>query len=274
MKRSSLLRSLLLVGSLCTTQAFSQFTFVAHRGASYDAPENTLASANLAWEQNADAMELDVFLTADNQVVVFHDKTTERISGVKLIVEESTAKQLRNLDVGNWKGANFAGEKTPFLEEIIETVPEGKELVVEIKSGPAIIPALKRIAEKSRKESQLVFIAFNLNTIIQTQQAFPKNRCYWISSEEDSLFERMERAAAAGLHGVDLKHTIINDAVMQKAKELNLEIWTWTVNNVDEAKRLADIGVRAFTTDRPAWLREALTEAFAKEAPERNELPR
>src|SRR5262245_4724666 len=92
---------------------------VAHRGASYDAPENTLASLKLAWEQKADASEFDVFLSKDGKIVVIHDADTKRTAGVDKKVVSQTLDELRALDVGSWKNAKFKGEKIPTLDEML-----------------------------------------------------------------------------------------------------------------------------------------------------------
>src|SRR5215218_7394628 len=80
---------------------------VGHRGASFDAPENTLASVKLAWEQKADAAEFDVFLSKDGKIVVIHDANTKRVAGVDKPVVQQTLEELRTLDVGKWKNPKF-----------------------------------------------------------------------------------------------------------------------------------------------------------------------
>ena len=84
---------------------------VAHRGASYDAPENTIAAFKLAWEQGADIAEGDFRLTADGEIVCIHDQDTARVSDDYLVVSKSTLAQLRRIEVGAWKGKKWAGEK-------------------------------------------------------------------------------------------------------------------------------------------------------------------
>ncbi len=241
---------------------FAQQTFIAHRGASYLAPENTVASANLAWELGADAVEIDVYLTKDNRVMALHDKDTKRTTGGKktFAIKDTPSLVLRDLEVGGWKNEKYKGEKIPFISEIIETVPEGKNLVVEIKAGSEIIPHLKREIEKSGKLDQMIFIAFGWETILDTKKEFPDNACYWLSSLKQGLKKRMEEAAAAGLEGVNLSYKIIDEEVMQLARELNLEVLTWTVNDPVIAKKMTDLGVKAITTDRPKWLKEEMTK--------------
>src|SRR5580704_14008797 len=91
------------------------FCFVAHRGASFDAPENTLAAVNLAWRQRADAVEIDVHLSRDGQLVVIHDYNTRRTTGVNRLVARQTLAELRALDAGRWKGLEWLDETIPTL---------------------------------------------------------------------------------------------------------------------------------------------------------------
>ena len=249
---------IILIGLKITAQN----TFIAHRGASYLAPENTVAAANLAWELGADAVEVDVYLTKDNRIMVIHDKDTKRTcSGKKnLSIKDSPSMLLRDLDAGIWKGNEFEGERIPFLIEIIETVPEGKKLVVEIKCGSEILSALKRCIEKSEKKEQVIFISFDWKTIVETQKEFPGNKCYWLSSSKSGLNKKMEQAVENGLAGLNLKHSIIDQEIIEMAKEKGLEILTWTVDEPEEAKRLTELGVTGITTNRPKWLKEEMAK--------------
>lgn len=240
----------------------AQNTFIAHRGASYMAPENTLASAKLAWELGVDAVEVDVYLSADNRVVVIHDKTTKRTSGgqANYKVAKTNSDVLCGVDVGAYKSDKYAGEKIPYIEQIIKTVPEGKTLVVEIKCGAEILPALKKAVGQSGKKGQIVFISFGWKTILETQKVFPENKCYYLKMFSAGLARRMRLAAKNGLTGVNLNHKIINSKVMQRANELGLEVLAWTVDEPAEAKRLNGLGVTKITTNRPKWLKEQLAK--------------
>ena len=148
----------------------------------------------------------------------------------------------------------------PFLSEIIETVPVGKQLVVEIKSEKEIIPHLKRDIQKSGRQNQIVFISFGWETILETQKEFPDNKCYWLSSSKSGLNDKIEQAAAAGLAGVNLNYSIIDEEVISMAKENNLEVLAWTINDPAIAKRMTGWGVKAITTDRPRWLKEEMAK--------------
>jgi glycerophosphoryl diester phosphodiesterase len=255
-------RQLTIITLFFSMNLLAQNSFIAHRGASYLAPENTVASANLAWELGADAVEVDIYLSKDNRVMVIHDKDTKRTcTGKKnLTIEDTPSILLRDLDAGTWKDEKYKGEKIPFLSEIIETVPEGKTLVVEIKCGSEVIPHLARITEKSGKSEQIVFISFGWKTIVDTKKEFPENKCYWLSSSKSAVRKKITEVTAAGLDGINLDHSIIDDEIMSLAKENNLEVLSWTVDDPAEAQRLTALGVTGITTNRPKWLKDEMSK--------------
>jgi glycerophosphoryl diester phosphodiesterase len=246
---------ILLLFLLYSLSTFGQIDFIAHRGESGLAPENTLAAFRLAWELNAEAVELDIHLSKDNRVIVIHDGNTKRTSGKDLEVKNTISDDLRKLDVGLFKDSAYKNEKIPYLEEAIATIPQHKKLVIEIKSGEDVLPALEKIVAASGKKEQLVFIAFDWHTILETKKLFPENRCYWLSNNKKEVLEKMEDVAAAGLTGLDLHFLVIDEAIMQKARLLNLDIIAWTVDNPVEANRLIALGVKAITTNYTARLR-------------------
>ncbi|MDP6721144.1 MAG: glycerophosphodiester phosphodiesterase family protein, partial [Pirellulaceae bacterium] len=108
-----------LLTLLVTSDGARGQLIVAHRGASYDAPENTLAAFRLAWRQGADGIEGDFYLTKDGQIVCIHDADTKRTAGVSRQVAKSTLAELRELDVGRWKDEEFAGERMPTLQQVL-----------------------------------------------------------------------------------------------------------------------------------------------------------
>ena len=250
----------MLIFTILSTGLFARPFYIAHRGASYLAPENTVASAKLAWELGADAVEIDIYLSLDNKVMVIHDKDTKRICKEEdnKVIKSTSSIDLRKLDAGIWKGEKFKGEKIPFLSEIIETVPEGKTLVVEIKCGSEVIPAMKECIDKSGKSDQIVFISFGWETIIDTREAFPGNKCYWLSSDKSVLKKKIKESAKIGLDGVNLHYNVVDKKVVKAAFSRGLEVLAWTVDNPEEARRLIRLGVTKITTNRPAWLKEQL----------------
>jgi glycerophosphoryl diester phosphodiesterase len=252
--RNKILLVILVFMTWTATRA--QVKIIGHRGASYMAPENTVASAKLAWKYQADAVECDIWLTKDNMVICSHDGSTKRTTGTDLKISETDSETLRKLDAGSFKDAKYKGQKLPFLYELLKTVPKGKELVIEIKCGPEVLPYLKPVVEKYGKDKVTSFICFDLQTIAETKKMFPDNSCFWLCSKADLLEANFSKAAEAGLDGVSLHYSIINEDVMKRAAVLKLEVYSWTVDDPDEAKRLTALGVKGITTNRPGWLRE------------------
>ncbi|HPT21468.1 MAG TPA: glycerophosphodiester phosphodiesterase family protein [Bacteroidales bacterium] len=250
--------SLLLLAIAVTAMAQAQIKIIGHRGASYLAPENTVASAKLAWEVGADAVETDIYLSKDNKIIVSHDANTKRTSGQDYKIKETSSKILRKLDVGSFKNEKYKGEKIPYLDEIVRTTPAGKEMVVEIKCGNEILPYLEKVVKKYEKSVVFTFICFDFQTITDTKKAFPKSKCYWLCGNTEVLNKTINKVPEAGLEGISLSYNIVNEEVMQQAKNLSIEVCTWTVDDPAEAKRLISLGVKVITTNRPGWLKEQI----------------
>ncbi len=158
------LRTLLAL-ALCASYLFAT-PLVAHRGASADAPENTLAAFRLAFARGADAIEGDFRLTRDKRIVCMHDATTKRTAGVDKTVANATLAELRKLDVGG-------GERIPTLEEVLPLIPRGKHLVLEIKCGVEIVTHLKRALAETPSE-RVVVIAFDEDVLRAAKRKMPR----------------------------------------------------------------------------------------------------
>lgn len=246
----------------------SALEIVAHRGASHDAPENTLASLKLAWEQQADTGELDVYLTKDGRAAVIHDKTTKRTAKTDLNVASSTLEELRALEVGSWKAPQFAGEKIPTLEEALATIPDGKRMFIEIKCKQEILPEIDRVLKAcGKKKEQFAVICFDYPTCRDAKVLWPEIPVYWLAAykkdqqteEYPALDGLIEKAKAAKLDGLNLDYKFpIDAAFVSKIKAAGLNFYVWTVNDAAVAQRMKTAGVDGIATDRPGWLREQL----------------
>jgi glycerophosphoryl diester phosphodiesterase len=247
---------------------------IAHRGASYDAPENTLAAMKLAWEQNADAIELDLWLSKDRKLVIIHDSNTRRVGGDTNHVARQTWAELQRVDVGAWKNPRFKGERIPTLESILATIPSGKRAVLEIKCGPEILPEMARVIAKSgRRPQELAIISFQFETLRASKKEFPQIEHYFLHSykkdertgEFPKLGDLIRRSKSAQFDGLDLHFDWpVDKAFVAEVKGAGLKLVMWTVNDAAVARRLTDAGVDGITTDRPARLREALAGAKAQ----------
>jgi len=239
----------------------------AHRGASYDAPENTLASFNLAWEKNADGIEGDFYLTSDGHVVCIHDATTKRTGDTNLTVAASTLAELKTVDVGSWKGPEWAGERIPTLEEVISTIPAGKYIQIEIKVGVEIVEPIAKILEASSlTPDQIIIICFNQAVVSAAKKRLPDCRVLWLVSLKDNKPSAAEILTVLKSTGADGVGTSANASMIDedyvKTVQANgsYKFNVWTVNSGGLASQFAATGMEAISTDRPAYLRFSLRD--------------
>lgn len=247
-----------------------QFLIIAHRGESFDAPENTLASINLAWERNDKAVEIDIQLTKDKKIIVAHDKNTYRLAGKFKNILSQTLNELKFLDVGSYKGEKWKGEKIPTLNEVLKTLPKNKYLFIEIKSDSEIIQFLKNIIDNSLIEPEFIkFISFNKDLIAKLKTVFPLHQCFWIY--ENKIFKRrksipeiINQCKETGLDGLDLRaDTLNNETEAREIKQAGLDLYTWTVNDFNEAKKFYQWGFDGITSDKAKMLQDKF-DAYKK----------
>lgn len=241
---------------------------IAHRGASFDAPENTLAALRLGFEQGADAGELDIHLSKDGRVVVHHDADTARSAGRKQPVATQTLDELRTLNVGQWgkwTGSAFA-EKIPELSEVLALVPAGKRLFIETKVGVQVLPELEKVIRASGlAPRQLPLITFDLETARAAKLRLPAHEVSWIvgypaDRPAPAVEDLIGQAQSAGLDGLDLNFKFpIDTAFVQKIHAAGLKLYTWTVDDPVVARAQVAAGVDGITTNRPGWLRTQLS---------------
>lgn len=238
---------------------------IAHRGASADAPENTLAAIRLAWQQGADAVEIDVQLTADGQLVAIHDETLLRTGGVDWPVKDRTLAELKTLDVGSWKSPLFAGEQIPTLAEVLDIVPSGKRLFIEMKCGVEALPELVRVLSAARtSREQTVLIGLDFDTIAAVKRALPDRIACWVTEQfavsnslgsalKPTTAELIQRAMAAKLDGLDINNLPERPSGdIAQITQAGLQAYVWTVNSVERAAWHQAEGILGITTDVPA----------------------
>jgi glycerophosphoryl diester phosphodiesterase len=258
----------LLLFLLWSASNLSAVEIIAHRGASFEAPENTLAAMQLAWHQQADAIELDLWLSKDGRLVVFHDADTKRFEDTPRNITGLTWKETQQVDVGGWKAPSFKGTRIPSLDSILTTIPEGHRAVLEIKCGPEIVPELARVIQASqRPPNQIVIISFSFEALQASKKMFPKVEHYFLHDykkqaphgQYPALAPLIARAKEAGFEGLNLHFNWpINKNFVHEVKAAGLKLYVWTVDDPAVARRLKEAGVDGLTTNRPQWLREQL----------------
>ncbi len=241
---------------------------IAHRGASENAPENTMAAFRLAWEEGADGIEGDFFLSADGKVVCIHDDTTKRTAGRSIAVKKSTLAQLRKLEYGGWKDPKFRGERIPLLTEMLDELPAGKWFFLEIKDSVRIVkPIAEILAEKSPDKGRVIIISFDKEVIKACRETIPEYRACLLSSlknfskrgEPERVLGDLERCGSQGL-AFKISAPVSREW-LQKSRGENGILMAWTVDTQDAALRAKGFGVDFIGTNKPEALREALGKA-------------
>jgi glycerophosphoryl diester phosphodiesterase len=236
---------------------------VGHRGAAAHAPENTLESFRLGVEMGADAIELDVHLTADGQLAVIHDDTLERTTDRNGPVAMLTMDEIRQADAGarftrdDDSGTPFAGKghTVPTLGEVLEWLPDEVGLVIEIKARAApdaVVEAVK--AHPVRSSGRLSVISFDEPVIDRVRELDPEIKTGYLLVPSQPIHDAILWATDHGHLGVhpwegDLAfnaHTVLADAVMY-----GREMGCYVVNDPDRMIQLATLGLWGFVTDVP-----------------------
>jgi glycerophosphoryl diester phosphodiesterase len=270
----TIFRATLVLALMCAfgSTASAQL-IIAHRGASHDAPENSIAAFKLAVEQGADGFEGDYWLGAGGQILCLHDPDTERVAGKKLLVTKAPFKQLRALDIGSWKDPKWHDERMPTFEECLAAVPAGKKFFIELKSGPEVVgPIAKVIAKSTISPEQLVFISFKDEAIAECKKQLPHIKALWLcrfkkKSDRDKDPPTVEEVAATlkrihadGLNAEAVPECV-DEAFLKRLNDLGCrEFSVWTVDDPEVAKFYAKLGAWSITTNRPEWLRAKMAE--------------
>jgi glycerophosphoryl diester phosphodiesterase len=242
---------------------------VAHRGAPAAAPENTIEAFRLAVEMGADAVELDVHLTADGKLAVMHDETVDRTTDLTGSIESMTMKQLRAADAGyRFEGPDgsfpFRGKglTVPTLAEVLTWLPDGIGLVVEVKARQAIAPTVKALsASPVRAAGAATLISFDEATIDEAHalDAELPTGYLLVPSQpiEAALIYAVEHGHAA-VHPWEGDLGLDPGPILAQAQAYGRLMGCYVVNEAARMQHLAAYGLWGFVTDVPDVGRQAL----------------
>lgn len=239
---------------------------VAHRGASADAPENTLAAADEALAQRADAVEVDVQRTADGHLVLVHDATLARTTDVARVfptralapVGSFTLAELRRLDAGSWFSPAFDGERIPTLGEFADRLRGRADLLVELKD-PARHPGVeKEVAhELDGPRPGVVVQSFDHDVMRTFAEVAPGVPAGWLFDGRPTAAQ-LDDAAAHGVTQINPSFRVVDDALVAQVRARGMQTGVYTVDDPGDMRRIAATGVDRIITDRPAVLRTVL----------------
>jgi len=229
------------------------FLGIAHRGASGRAPENTHAAFAAALALGAEAIELDVQLSADGELVVIHDETLERTTDGAGPVGDRTAAELAALDAGSWFAPEYRGERIPLLADVIAQVRDRVTLNVEIKSARdlgVIEPKLAALVAAERATEWVVFSSFHAGAVRGMRASAPWARL-GVLCDEDPRTRGLALAGEVGAELVIPGRRWVDARIVEEAHVRGYDVWVWTVNEPGEIRRLIALGVDAIFSDYP-----------------------
>ena len=234
---------------------------LAHRGASADAPENTLAAFEEAVAQGADGVELDAMVCGSGEVVVCHDEVLERLAGLSWEVRTTSWWKLRRADVGSRLG--FAPARIPLLEEVLEALPAHFLVNIELKcdhfSDGGLAQKVARLVEERELGERVVISSFNPLCLFRMAAAAPSlRRGFLIDPDKRWGPQAHALTPLVSSHSVHPYHAQCTPERVQGWLHQGLRVAVWTVDDAQRARELRDMGVSYLITNRPRAVREAL----------------
>lgn len=249
--------SIVKSGVMDNVEALRIPTVSAHRGSSYDAPENTLASIQAAIDDMADYAEIDVRPTKDGKIVLSHDESLKRTTGLNKLVGEVTYEEIEKLDAGSWFSEDYAGEKIPLLEQVLELCDNKLNLNIEIKSPAdedsedSFVENLVALIKEYNFEDQCVVTSFNYDMITKVKELDEDIKTGLISTMFLANTSRLQSVDAVSLNNIFITQDLV-DYMHNNGKK----VFAWTVNSTSTATKMLSYGVDNIITDNPVLIKE------------------
>lgn len=221
----------------------------AHRGASVECPENTMAAFRRALELGVEGIELDVHVSSDGVPVVIHDDSVDRTTNGSGKVAEMTVEQLQRLDAGN-------GETIPTLGEVLDLVGDRLHVDIEIKANDAADAVLR---ELDGRDTRWLISSFRWD-VLKYVRSRDADAELWVLTvvASDEAIEVLREINASALA---IDHRGLDDDIVAFLADEDIRFWPWTVNDVERAKQCVEWGAIGICTDDPATLQQAFGQA-------------
>ncbi|WP_424832335.1 glycerophosphodiester phosphodiesterase [Ruegeria sp.] len=242
-------------GLLERVQAPDRAEVIGHRGAAAVRPENTMAAVVKAIEDGADWVEIDVQETADGVVVIAHDSDFMKLAGVPLKVWDATMEDVAEIDIGSWFGPEYASERTPTLQEVLEAAKGKSKVIIELKYYGHDVDLENRVAaivEGMEMEDDIATMSLKYPAVQKMKALRPDWRAGVLAA-----------TAVGDLTGLEGDFLAVNSnlatpGLVRRIHEAGKDIYVWTVNDPLQMSAMASMGVDGLITDRPAMAREVL----------------
>jgi len=247
-------------------ELFNRPDVIAHRGASAYAPENTISAINEALLQNADGIEIDVRMSLDGILFLFHDSNVSRTTNIteRIAVESFTYQALKALDAGSWFGSEFEHERIPTLEEVFEVTKGKTTLYIELKSNiPLIEENLITLLEAYEMYDEVVLMSFNRSQL-QLLKSLSENKIKTLLLLPIFYGDIMDLVDSPNYDYLGFSVSMVkqDSAYVSILHQAGKRIYVWTVNNQEDIRSMSNYDVDGIITDDPLKALEIVLEDF------------
>lgn len=234
---------------------------IAHRGASGEAPENTLAAFLLAVEQGCDAIELDVHLSRDGELVVCHDDTIDRTTTGTGAIRDLTVAELKRADAGVKFDKKYASERLPLLEEVFAAMPPHMMINVETKDEVFDGKVNRKLAElmkRTNRVESVVVSSFFHKSLVELVRLLPEARIGLLYASDFASHVRVADAVGVPVYSLHPNYRLLQDSDIREAAQRGIQVYPWTVNREADMRKLIQAGVSGIINDYPARMKALL----------------
>ncbi len=237
--------------------------FISHKGESFAAPDNSMAAFRLAIDGNSDGLETDIRITADNEIICFHDDFSGYLTGQNWYIPERTYAELQTLVLNDKEPGHYPAEHIPRLAEVLAMLRPGQLFFIELKGREhRLLPHLKRLLDHAAVDPrQLRFLGFDGILLYKAKQWMPEIKTLWLAGDGNlgpGVPETLELLRLIRADGVDAgcNEPAISRKFIAGLRNAGYEFHVWTVDDIPVAERFVELGVQSITSNRALMLRD------------------
>jgi glycerophosphoryl diester phosphodiesterase len=237
---------------------------IAHRGASQQAPENTLPAIQKALEASVDMLALEVQKTKDDQPLVLADVSLDRTTNGTGRLARMTAAEVRALDAGSWFNASFSGAKIPTLAEALDAIGNKARVMLslpETRSGTPWAEHLAQVLKKRAQPAEDVLVFSDSESLKSFREAMPAFGYALVLGEKVDGWLCLEKAGKMGLKVVRPYRAQIDSVLVRQAHAKNIKVFAHFANEEKDLLELLALHVDGIVTGRPERLKKLLQES-------------
>jgi len=215
-----------------------------HRGSPFKAPENTVSSVKKAIAEGADAVEIDVHKTKDNQIVVIHDDKVDRTTNGKGYIKDFTLSELKKLKINN-------NEKIPLLQEIINITKGKAKLIIEIKVKN-IEKDVVKLVENNNLVNNIYLISFHHKIVKNIKKINKKIKTGVLFVGNPINVSELAKNAEADALFIGYEH--VDKDLVKDVHKNNLKVFVWNIDTIEDLKEILSLNIDGIGTNKPKLL--------------------